>query len=109
MNLSGRVVCSQLMMRNSVVACSCTELSLLSVGKKKICGFLKNVGKKTFGKKKKRCFFYWCSYTLCIQTIMNTNKVNVCARLLFITHNQGCPSGVAMVSPQAPCQLMKKV
>lgn len=68
-------------MRNSVVACSCTELSLLSVGKKNICGFLKNVEKR-FGKK--NVFFYWCSYTLCIQTIMNTNKVNVSALLLFI-------------------------
>lgn len=35
----------------------------------------------------KNVFFYWCSYTLCIQTIMNTNKVNVCARLLFTTLN----------------------
>lgn len=83
MNLSVRVVHSQLLMRNSVVACWCTELSLLSVGKKTICGFLKNVEKCW----KKRCFFYWCSYTLCIQTIMNTNKVNVCARLLFTTLN----------------------
>lgn len=33
MNLSGWVVHSQLMKRNSVVACSCTELSLFSVGK----------------------------------------------------------------------------
>lgn len=43
-----------------------------------------------FGQKKrgkKRCFFYWCSYTLCIQTIMNTNKVTVSARLLFIRHD----------------------
>ncbi len=40
---------SQLMMRNSVVACSCTELSLLSV-EKTICGFLKN-DEKRFGKK----------------------------------------------------------
>lgn len=31
-------------------------------------------------------FFYWCSYTLCIQTIMNTNKVNVSACLPFIKH-----------------------
>lgn len=36
----------------------------------------------------KKMFFYWCSYTLCIQTIMNTNKVNVSARLLFIKHDQ---------------------
>lgn len=35
----------------------------------------------------KNMFFYWCSYTLCIQTIMNTNKVNVSARLLFITRD----------------------
>lgn len=86
MNLSGRVVYSQLVVRNSVVACSCTELSLLSVGKKNLWLFKKCWKKRL--EKKKRCFFYWCSYTLCIQTIMNTNKVNVCARLLFITHNQ---------------------
>ena len=36
----------------------------------------------------KKMFFYWCSYTLCIQTIMNTNKVHVSARLLFIKRHQ---------------------
>lgn len=29
-----------------------------------------------------RFFLNWCSYTLCIQTIMNTNKVHVSTRLL---------------------------
>lgn len=41
---------SQLMMRNSVVACSCTELTLLSVGKKNLWLFKKR-WKKMFGKK----------------------------------------------------------
>lgn len=73
----------QLKMRNSVVACSCTELSLLSVEKN--LWLFKKCWKKGLEKK---MFFYWCSYTLCIQTIMNTNKVNVSARLLFIKHTQ---------------------
>lgn len=36
-------------------------------------------------------FFYWCSSTLCIQTIMNTNKVHVSASLLFITYDHDAP------------------
>lgn len=102
--MSGQAVYTlQLTMRNSVVACSCTELSLLSVEmEKKICGFLKNVGKNVWTKKrgKKRCFFYWCSYTLCIQTIMNTNKVTVSARLLFIRHDARQASLVYIHTPE---------
>lgn len=51
--------------------------------------------KKCWKNVEKKCFFYWCSYTLCIQTIMNTNKVNVGACLLFTTLSQ--PPGIIQV------------
>lgn len=57
------------------------QRSLLSVGN--ICGFLKKMFKKNVLEKKTLLFFYRCSYTLCIQTIMNTNKVHVSTRRLF--------------------------
>lgn len=77
------------------------SFSLLSVGGKKnnkICGFLKKCWRKKLFEKKD-VFFNWCSYTLCIQTIMNTNKGNVSARFLYTTQSHKGPLSFIISSP----------